>query len=176
MRKIESTRGSHHRFTETIRHSPRNGFTAYIALSPVIGLFVTVAGGTLPANLTPASRRQNHTTSSSASEPFVSGTSASIASRSAFVTIASAPPSERDGAHVSLICFGSEVEYFFRCDWTASISLIWLIKFADARERFSLLGVVHTVIARLDRATQYAVASRLISLPLEYWIVRFRGR
>jgi hypothetical protein len=27
------------------RHSPRNGFTAYFALSPAIGLFVTVACG-----------------------------------------------------------------------------------------------------------------------------------
>ncbi|HXO72971.1 MAG TPA: hypothetical protein VN838_28785 [Bradyrhizobium sp.] len=31
------------------------------------------------------------------------------------------------------------------------------------------------VIARLDRATQYTEASRLISNALEYWILRFRG-
>jgi hypothetical protein len=56
--------------------------TAYIALSPVIGFLVTViCGSTLvrarsgrhaTANLTPASRRQDHTTSLSASAPFVS--------------------------------------------------------------------------------------------------------
>jgi hypothetical protein len=28
---------------ESIRHSPRNGFTAYFVLSPVIGFLVTVA-------------------------------------------------------------------------------------------------------------------------------------
>ena len=61
---------------EAIRHSLRNGFTAYIALSPVTGFVATVAGG-IPrsiqldrcatANLTPASGRQDHTTSPSAS-------------------------------------------------------------------------------------------------------------
>src|SRR6266576_3353145 len=33
---------SHHGHTGTTRHSPRNGFTAYFALSPAIGLVVTV--------------------------------------------------------------------------------------------------------------------------------------
>jgi len=36
---VESTRVSHHGHTEIIRHSPRNGFTAYSVLSPVTGLF-----------------------------------------------------------------------------------------------------------------------------------------
>jgi hypothetical protein len=36
--KIESTRDSHHGHTGFTRHSPRNGFTAYSALFPVIGL------------------------------------------------------------------------------------------------------------------------------------------
>jgi hypothetical protein len=34
----EARKHSHHRFTETSRHSLRDGFTAYSALSPVIGL------------------------------------------------------------------------------------------------------------------------------------------
>src|SRR5437879_9353279 len=34
---------SHHGHTGTTRHSPRNGFTAYFALSPVTTLFDTVA-------------------------------------------------------------------------------------------------------------------------------------
>ena len=42
--KIKSTRVSHHRSAETIRHSLRDGFTTYSALSPAIGLFVTVTG------------------------------------------------------------------------------------------------------------------------------------
>jgi hypothetical protein len=44
-------------------------------------------------NLTPASRRQNHTTSPSAFAPFVKGASASTASRPASVTIAIRPSS-----------------------------------------------------------------------------------
>jgi hypothetical protein len=39
---MESTQASHHRFAETVRHSLRDGFTAYSTLSPAIGLFVTV--------------------------------------------------------------------------------------------------------------------------------------
>ncbi|MGA2290400.1 hypothetical protein, partial [Bradyrhizobium sp.] len=31
---------------------------------------------------------------------------------------------------------------------------------------------IRSVIARLDRATQYAAASRLIANPLEYWVTR----
>src|SRR6266478_5146893 len=63
---------SHHRSTGLTRHSPRNGFTAYFVLSPArSGLFVTVISRLLGADLTPASRRQNHTTSPSASAPFV---------------------------------------------------------------------------------------------------------
>src|SRR5579863_5997921 len=42
VRKMESTQASHHRFAETVRHSPRDCFTAYSTLSPAIGLFVTV--------------------------------------------------------------------------------------------------------------------------------------
>jgi hypothetical protein len=48
-------------------------------------------GSLLPRNLTPASGRQDHTTSPSASVPFVNGTSASTASQPAFVTIATRP-------------------------------------------------------------------------------------
>ena len=41
----ESTRASHRRFAEDIRHSPRGQvLTAYSTLSPAIGLFVTVPG------------------------------------------------------------------------------------------------------------------------------------
>src|ERR1700682_3873237 len=59
---------------ESIRPSLRNGFTAYSALSPVTGCFATVAPEKrlLLTNLTPASGRQDHTTSPSASAALVS--------------------------------------------------------------------------------------------------------
>src|SRR6266481_4748610 len=79
---------SHHGHTGTTRHSPRNGFTAYFALSPAIGLVVTV--------ICASSRRLD--ASFGASEPhdfavrqqtaFVSRAAASTASRPAFVTCA----------------------------------------------------------------------------------------
>ena len=53
---------------EAIRHSLRNGFTAYFVLSPATGLFCHRRPRKLPfANLTPASGRQDHTSSPSAS-------------------------------------------------------------------------------------------------------------
>ena len=54
--------------TGNIRHSPRNGFTAYIALSPGTGLFCPrhFRGIVSHETLAPASGRQDHTTSPSA--------------------------------------------------------------------------------------------------------------
>jgi hypothetical protein len=48
--------------------------TVSFVLSPVIGLYChRRVSRSLPASLTPASRRQDHTTSPSASAPFVEG-------------------------------------------------------------------------------------------------------
>jgi hypothetical protein len=60
--------------TGNIRHSPRNGFTAYIALSPGTGLFCPrhFRGIVSHQTLAPASGRQDHTTSPSASVSLVS--------------------------------------------------------------------------------------------------------
>ena len=69
---------------ETLRPSPRNGFTAYSVLFLVTGFLVTIASRASPQNLTPASGRQNHTISPYASVPFVKSTSASTASHRAF--------------------------------------------------------------------------------------------
>jgi hypothetical protein len=49
------------------RPSLRSGFTAYSELSPVNGSFATVIMRILPHHLTPAPRRQDHTTSPYAS-------------------------------------------------------------------------------------------------------------
>jgi hypothetical protein len=45
--------------------------TASFVISPAIGFFATVTGSALAASLTPASRRQDHTTSPSALALFV---------------------------------------------------------------------------------------------------------
>src|SRR5437879_5462152 len=57
---------------ETLRPSPRNGFTAYFVLAPVTGFLATVITRIAPHNLTPASGRQAHTTSPYAIAAFVS--------------------------------------------------------------------------------------------------------
>ena len=49
-------------------HSLRHGFTAYFVLSPENGSFASVAGS---PGLTPAPRRQDHTTSPYAISVFV---------------------------------------------------------------------------------------------------------
>jgi hypothetical protein len=64
---VGSTRVSHHGHTGITRHSPRNGFNGYFALSPVTGLVCHRRGRKLLlANLMPASGHQDHTTSPSA--------------------------------------------------------------------------------------------------------------
>ena len=63
---IERTRDSQVT-PEIARHSPRDGFTVSFALSLVTGLSCHHRPRSLPANLTPASGRQDHTTSPSAS-------------------------------------------------------------------------------------------------------------
>ena len=121
VRKIESTRGSHHRFTGITRHSPRNGFTTYNVISPVIGLgchrrFAKL----LPQNL-------NASVEASGPHDFAvrvtcrssSGTSASIASRPAFVAIAIRPSWwDETAAVMDLIWVKREAIYFCNRGWT----------------------------------------------------------
>jgi hypothetical protein len=92
---------------------PTQWFTAYSALFPEIGLSCLRRLRKSPsANLTPASRRQNHTPSPSASAPFVIGTSASTASRPASVTIASRPSGDETEGINEVIWVGREEEIF----------------------------------------------------------------
>src|SRR6266487_4101455 len=65
---------SHHGHTGTTRHSPRNGFNGFLRALPGDQACLTPSSALLIADLTPASGRQNHTTSPSASAPFVKGT------------------------------------------------------------------------------------------------------
>src|SRR5438552_10950059 len=72
-----------YRAAENIRHSLRNGFTAYNVLSPVSHIL-------LPPS-TPTMGRQDHTSLPYASAPLVEGTSTSTATRPSLVTTADAP-------------------------------------------------------------------------------------
>jgi hypothetical protein len=97
----------------------------------VTGLVATVIGEISFTDLTPASGRQDHTTSPSASwharqsrHPRPSHPDLT------FVTIAKRPfVSGRDASVVEVIWVKSEPEYFCREDWTTQITLNCLDKF-----------------------------------------------
>jgi hypothetical protein len=128
----------------------------------VIGFLVTVACGSThirarsgrhaTADLTPASRRQDHTTSPSASAPFVCMNwiaHGKPALRSQFHADAAASTAScanvrddrdtplmwsRTARVLNLIWANGEAEYFLKGDWTRQISLIRLDKFDFARK------------------------------------------
>src|SRR6266516_4696394 len=60
---------SHHGHTGFTRHSPRNGFNGLLRALPGDQACLTPSSALLLTDLTPASGRQNHTTSPSASAP-----------------------------------------------------------------------------------------------------------
>ena len=105
---------------EASRPSLRSGFTACFVLFPVNGSFATVARERpAPANLTPAPRRQNHTTSPYALRALVLRT----------LCVHRIPPRVRDvrtplssgetrGIR-SLICPTARADYFSRVGWTS---------------------------------------------------------
>ena len=103
---------------ETLRPSLRNGFTAYFVLFPENGSIASVASGTLPANLTPAPRRPNHTTS-----PYVRAAHVRRGSRvhripPRVVTMANAPHPRETSGVMRLICVDEKAEYFRAKGWT----------------------------------------------------------
>jgi hypothetical protein len=97
---VVNTRVSHHGHTGNTRHSPRNGFNGFLRALLGDRAFLPPSSlrSLLLKNLMPASGHQDHTTSPSASKaPSSEAPLASIASRPAFVTIASRPSVRRDG-------------------------------------------------------------------------------
>jgi hypothetical protein len=103
---------------EITRHSPRNGFTAYFVLSPArSGLFVTVISRLLGADLTPASRRQNHTTSPSASAPFVKCAARVHRIPPRVVDVRNAPLWDRTVIDIEVIWVRREAKYFCKRGW-----------------------------------------------------------
>jgi hypothetical protein len=120
VRKVESTRASSPQVHRSNPAFPAQWFTAYFVLSPVTGLFChRRIPGKFPQNLTPASGRQDHTTSPSALAPFVKGASASTASRPASVTIAIRPLWGGTVVDIEVIWVRTKQEYFCGRGWTA---------------------------------------------------------
>jgi hypothetical protein len=99
---------SHHGHTGITRHSPRNGFNGFLRTLPGDRAFLPPSPrrNCVPQNLTPASGRQDHTTSPSASGALRRcAPSASTASRLTSMTIAKRPSREAGrGELVEVIC------------------------------------------------------------------------
>src|ERR1700681_3459308 len=98
----------------------RNGFNGFLRALPGDRAFLSPSSlrSLLLKNLTPASRRQDHTTSPSAVALFVKSAAASIASNPASVTIAIRPSSGVDGGVMKLIWVKREAGNFSKRGWT----------------------------------------------------------
>jgi hypothetical protein len=69
VQRVKAHKRSYHRYAETFRHSPRDGFTVSFVISPVTGLCCHRRLADLSStDLIPASGDQDHTTSPSASQ------------------------------------------------------------------------------------------------------------
>jgi hypothetical protein len=112
--KVKSTRVS--QVTPASPGIPRAMvLTASFVLSPATGLSCHRRPRKLPsANLTPASGRQDHTTSPSASAPFVIGASTSTAPHPASVTIAIRPSSGTGWREYASDLLFRKIRIFFR--------------------------------------------------------------
>jgi hypothetical protein len=147
--RIENTRVSHDGRAGNTRHSPRNGFNGFLrALSGDRALLSpSPRNATHCRELTPASRRQDHTTSPSA--PPVSAKRRRRA-KAPFVfrhlRVHRIPPRVRDDREppllwdetrglVEMICPTGKVENLFGQDWTAQISLNGFDKLGFTRKR-----------------------------------------
>src|SRR5439155_23864193 len=108
-----------YRAAETLRHPLRNGFTAYIALSPVERACCHRHLRKHPTGLAPASRRQDHTTSPYAlafrpARSLAPDAKASITSRAPrVVTIMIRPSCGRETGGVIIRIYGNVKRYIF---------------------------------------------------------------
>jgi hypothetical protein len=118
----------------------RNGFNGFLRALPGDRAFLSPSLANESANLTPASRRQDHTTSPSALALFVKSAAASIASNPASVTIAIRPSNGVDGRDMKVICGFGKPEYFFGRGWTDRNSLIRLEKLDFTRKSAGARG------------------------------------
>jgi hypothetical protein len=137
-RGVKNTRVSHHGHTGNTRHSPRDGFNGFLRALPGDRACLPPSSprSSLLEGLMPASGHQNHTTSPSASRAFVlPRQSVHRIPHPTFVTIAKRPSNGYGTARdIEVICRRRERIYFFKWDWTGSISMIRFRKSAFRRK------------------------------------------
>src|SRR6202023_3020723 len=126
---------SHHGHTGFTRHSPRNGFNGLYRALPGDRAFLSPSSALRLANLTPASGRQDHTTSPSASRrPRLWRRPRPPHPAPTFVTMANAPLWDRTARNIEVIWVSGKQKYFCKRDWTGQqIRLIRSNKLPGAR-------------------------------------------
>ena len=128
---VESTRVSHHGHTGNTRHSPRKGFTAYLVLSPVIGLLTPSLAKLLRQLDASAEASGPHDFAVRIKRHSSRALSTSTASRLASVTIASRPSVRRDGGGYRSDLGERRREIFLQTglDWWNHVDLLQQIRF-----------------------------------------------
>jgi hypothetical protein len=96
-------------------------------------LFVTVISRVFSQDLMPASRHQDHTTSPSASAPFVNGATRVHRIPTRVDDVGQRPSVGQDARLVELICPTGKAEYFYEQIWTGRIALIRFNNLASRR-------------------------------------------
>jgi hypothetical protein len=123
VRKVKAHKHSHHRLAETFRHSLRDGFNGFLRDLPGDRACLSPSSArceSIVANLMPASRHQDHTTSPSATAPLVLRRHQRPSHPAFHVRDdASAPPDER-GTELALLLFlpNEKAKYFLQEGWT----------------------------------------------------------
>src|ERR1700704_7181600 len=100
------------------------------------GFFVTVISRVFTQDLMPASRHQDHTTSPSASAPFVNGATRVHRIPTRVDDVGQRPSVGQDTRLVELICPTGNADYFCAQDWTGRIALICFNNLALRRIEF----------------------------------------
>ena len=117
---------SHHGHTGNTRHSPRNGFNGLYRALPGDRAFLPPSPlrSLLLKSLTPASGRQDHTTSPSAGKRIrLVCCRVHRIPHPTSVTMRNAPPEGGGmGLDIHLICISEKQKYFWCGGWTANLS------------------------------------------------------
>ena len=141
--KVESTRVSHHGYTGSPGIPARNGFNGFLRALPGDRAFLSPSPTRIaPRNLTPASGRQDHTTSPSAG----------LRIRQSAACVHRIPPRVRDdrdtplgwggmAGNVDLIWGKREGIYFCEGGWTGGIRLKPKENFFSARMRRAIVAL-----------------------------------
>jgi hypothetical protein len=121
---------SHHGHTGITRHSLRNGFNGFLRALCVRTCLPPSSSGVASANLTPASGRQDHTTSPSASTRPRLWRRLRPPHPASYVRDDRETPLVGSGTArvIEVIWVRRETDYFCKGDWTTQITLIRLNK------------------------------------------------